>query len=194
MWYQSKVKYETVVEGRTKTITESYLHEAVNFGEVEKHCYENLKTRIKHPNVDAIAKANVGEVVFYAGTSDSSYVADAFYRVAITWSDDKSAFLVPAKDAEQAIERALKAHGVAQVGDVKEVSRTDILAVWHPHNELWRGDWWNRMELLAELGKKSWDIDQTEIFNEDGTATTGNREESDPCGPCGPCRAGRGRV
>jgi hypothetical protein len=168
-WYQSKVKYGQMVEGKVKVVSENYLHDGVNFGEVETQCYEGLKTRIKDMNVDAIAKSTYGEVVFYKGTSDQSYVADPFYKVVID-TDGKYSYLIPAADAEQAIYRAIKAHGYGERTNISEVKRTDVLAVWHPHNELWQGDWWNRMELLLELKKCSWDLNQTEVFNTDGSA------------------------
>jgi hypothetical protein len=168
-WYQSKVKYDQLNGDKNKTVSEPYLHEAVNFGEVEKQCYEHLKKRIKDPNVDAIAKASFDEVIFYAGTTPDSFTADPFYRIVIE-SGDKRTYLIPAKDAEQAIERALKAHGYGDAHNVFEVKRTEILAVWHPKNELWMGDWHNRMDLLLEQKKHSWDINQSSLFDEAGNA------------------------
>jgi hypothetical protein len=164
-WYQSKVKYDALNGDKTKTVSELYLHEAVNFGEVEKQCYEHLKTRIKDPDVDAIAKAPFDEVVFFAGTRLDEFDADPFYRVGID-SGEKALYLVPAKDAEQAIERALSAHGYGDAHNVVEVKRTEILAIWHPNSELWQGDWHNRMERLLERKRHSWDLNQTELdFN-----------------------------
>ncbi len=168
-WYQSKVKYGQMVDGKVKVVTEAYLHDAVNFGEVETQCYEQLRTRIKDMNVDAIAKSTLGEVVFYAGTSPESWTADPFYKVGID-TGEKYSYLVPAKDAEEAIARAIKAHGYGEKKQITEVKRTEILAIWHPHNELWQGDWWNRMELLLDAKKCSWDLNQTEAFNADGSA------------------------
>ncbi|UFH52526.1 DUF4494 family protein [Spirosoma sp. KNUC1025] len=169
-WYQSKVKYDQLIEGKTKTVSELYMHEAVNFGEVEKHCYEHLKKRIKDPDVDAIAKAPYDEVIFFKGTEADSIIASPFYRIDLNWLDDKSCYLIPAKDADEAIDRALKYHGSADASHVTGVKKTDIQGVWHPNNEQWQGDWHNRMDLLLTLGRHSWDINQSELFNEDGTA------------------------
>lgn len=162
-WYQSKVKYEQSVDGKIKTVPELFLHEAVNFGEVEQHCYEHLTKRIKSPDVDAIAKAPFDAVIFYKGTDDISIIGHPFYRIDINWLDAKSVYLIPAKDAEQAIERALDYHGNADASHVTGIKKTDIQGVWHPHNELWQGDWHNRMDLLLALGRHSYDINQTEL-------------------------------
>ncbi|MBD2753817.1 DUF4494 family protein [Spirosoma validum] len=169
-WYQSKVKYDQTVEGKIKTVSELFLHEAVNFGEVEKHCYEQLKRRIKDPDVDAIAKATYDYVVFFSGTDDHATIPDPFYRIDLNWLDEKTSYLIPAKDAEQAIERALAQHGSADASHVTNVKKTDIQSVWHPNNELWQGDWYNRQDMLKELGRHSWDINQSELFNDDGSA------------------------
>jgi hypothetical protein len=179
-WYQSKVKYGLMVDGKVKTVSELYLHEAVNFGEVEKHCYENLRTRIKYPNVDAIAKSTYGEVVFYAGTRDEDWDVDPFYKIGIE-TGEKYTYLIPAKDADEAIARTLKAHGYGERKQIFEIKRTDVLAIWHPHNELWQGDWWNRMERLLEAKKCSWDLNQTEIpFDPEPTRPDNEQPESDP--------------
>src|SRR5438128_355741 len=98
-WYQSKVKYEIEANEKRKMISELYLHEAVNFGEVEKQCYERLKGRIKDPDVDAIGKAPFNEVVFYSGTTDSGYTADPFYKVGVD-SGEKYVYLIPACDSK----------------------------------------------------------------------------------------------
>ncbi|MBO0947554.1 DUF4494 family protein [Fibrella forsythiae] len=166
-WYQPKIKYTALIEGKSKVVSEPYLFEGVNYGEVEKNCYEALRTRIKGPDVDTIAKSSLGEPVFYAGTREDSFEADPFWRVGIE-TGEKYVYLVPAKDAEEAISRALKFHGYGERKSVFDIKRTDILGVWHPKNELWQGDWWNRMELLLEQKKCSWDINQTSLFNADG--------------------------
>ncbi|WP_020603303.1 DUF4494 family protein [Spirosoma spitsbergense] len=170
-WYQPKVKYEALDGDTRKTLTELYLFEAVTFGDVETQCYEQLKTRIKDPDVDAIAKAPFGSVIFFSGTTQE-WFTDPFYRIGIKWGDDKDLYLVPAKDAEQAIERALSFHGSAEASHIVEVKKTEILAVWHPKNELWQGDWHNRMERLKEAKKHSWDLSQSDLFNADGSAKT----------------------
>ncbi|AKD55053.1 DUF4494 family protein [Spirosoma radiotolerans] len=168
-WYQSKVKYEIEANEKRKMISELYLYEAVNFGDVELQCYEHLKSRIKDPDVDAINKAPFSAVVFYSGTTDE-WLTDPFYRIGIKWGDDKDLYLIPARDPEQAIERALKYHGSAEKIHVNEIKKTEILAVWHPHNELWQGDWHNRMERLKLAHKHSPDYNQTEMFDTDGKA------------------------
>lgn len=168
-WYQSKVKYGQTIDGKVKTVSELYLHEAVNFGEVELQCYEHLKTRIKGPNVDAIAKSTFGEVVFFKGTHDDRVLADPFFKVGIE-TGEKYSYLIPAKDAKEAMARALKAHGYGEPHNVFELKRTEVLAVWHPKNELWQGDWWNRMEMLKDAKKHSWDLNQESMFNDDGSA------------------------
>jgi len=165
-WYQSKVKYETITDFKNKTVSELNLHEAVNFGEVEAHCYEQLKQRIKGPDVDAISKAPYDAVIFYKGTDDHSLVPAPFYRVDINWLDEKACYLIPAKDAEQAIERALDYHKNADASHITGVKKTEIQGVWHPNNELWQGDWHNRQELYLQLGRHGVDIKQTELdFN-----------------------------
>jgi Domain of unknown function (DUF4494) len=170
MWYQSKVKFDTITDGKTKTVSELFLHDAVCFGEVEQHCYEHLKKRIKDPNVDAIAKSPFDAVIFHKGTDDVSLLPHPFYRVDINWLDDKSAYLVPAINTKEATDRALAYHGTADISHVTGTKKTEIQAVWHPHNELWQGDWHNRQDLLLGLGRKSWDLNEEELFEKDGKA------------------------
>lgn len=172
-WYQSKVKYGLLVGDKVKDVAEIYLHEACDFGEVETQCKTHLQTRIKRPKVNAIAESTHGEVIFYRGTHDDRVFADPFFHVGMD-TGEKYTYLIPAKDAKEAMARAIKAHGYGDETSIFELKRTLILAVWHPHNELWQGDWWNRMDILLEAKKHSWDIkpdtQQEDLFNDDGTA------------------------
>jgi len=179
-WYLSKVKYKATVEGTIKTVTEEYLHQGVNYGDAETQHYSTLKTRMKAIDVDGLTKARYDDVVFYSGTSEE-WKTDPFFSVVIDTGGEKTKYLVPASDPQQAIKRVLKAHGYGEAKDVKEIKETKLLGVWHPHNELWQGDWWNRMERLLEQKKCSWDINQTEMnFEKSADGDQSTKPDSTP--------------
>lgn len=173
IWYLSRAKYGALVDGKDKLVTEQYLHRGVIYGDAETQCFETLRTRLKTMDVDNMNKPGYDEVVFYSGTADeNALLGDPFFQVNIKAGGEKRNYLIPARDANQAITRGLKAYGWGEAKNVVSVKQTDILGVWDPHNELWQGDWWNRMERLAECRRVSRDLNQTEAFNPDGSAKT----------------------
>ncbi|GAB3881420.1 DUF4494 family protein [Spirosoma agri] len=180
IYYKSKIKYSALVDGEAKALTEIYLHEAINYGEVETQCPEILKTRIKTFDEDTIAnigKIKFAEVIFHPMAED-----DAFWQVKVTVFDEKKrswACLVPALDyiaAGQRVSDYLK--GSLLPYEIADVKKSDILAVWHPKNELWQGDWYNRMERLYDEGKREVGHNQLDI-DFDSKADEDDEDDSD---------------
>ncbi|QHV96323.1 DUF4494 family protein [Spirosoma endbachense] len=168
IWYKSKIKYSALVDGEAKPQNETYLHEAINYGEVETQCPDILKTRIKtfdEDTVDTIGKIKFAEVIFHPMQEE-----DAFWQVKVTVFDEKKrawTCLVAALDYIEAGQRVCDyLKGSLLPYEIADVKKSDILAVWHPKNELWQGDWWNRMERMYDEGKKEVGHNQLDIdFN-----------------------------
>lgn len=154
-WRKSKVIYNQFVNRELKSTTEAYLHFSISLGDVEAQCAEKLKKRIRSgiEMVDGAAKVKLTHVIFHPMQQE-----DHFYEMKIAeWVDDKKStytYLVPALSPKQAIERI-----TAFVGDSVRVWRvtaqkeSDILAVWKASDELWTGDWYNRMDRYDDEGK-----------------------------------------
>ncbi len=177
MWRKSKIKYDALVNGEPKTQTECYLHDSVSLGEVEQQCAEHLRVRIKNPDVDAAAKVKYAQVIFFPMQDE-----DAFYEVkTLEYIEGKkytSTYLLPALTTIEA-EQRLKDHYKNMVipWEIVAVKKSDIMAVWHPHNEIWKGDWHNRMERYADEGKQEAGYNQMDMFNSDGTAAQSDDEQ-----------------
>lgn len=153
MWRKSKVKYDALVNGEAKTQSEFYLHDAVSFGEVEAHCAEHLRSRIKNPDVDAVSKVRFADVLFFTMQEE-----DAFYEIkTVEFSDGKKYtynYLLAALDtieAEARLKERFK-HTIIP-WEVVAVKKPDIMAVWHPIINIWQGDWYNRMDRYYDEGK-----------------------------------------
>ncbi len=153
MWLKSKIQYPS----RSETLTESYLHDALTYGEVESTCPELFISRIPHltptDHIDEIAKVKfIYDVLFFPLQDE-----DSFWKVKVRVLDVKKytiVYLVAAVSDREASSRVSD-----QLKDwltpwkIIAVDETDILAVYRPNNELWSGDWYNRMERLADEGK-----------------------------------------
>lgn len=172
MWRKSKIIYDGKLNGEYKELTECFLNESVSLGEVEAQLAKELQPRIKSgiQVVEAAAKINLADVVFYPMQED-----DFFWSVVVhEWVNAKRkayTYIVPALDYTQAGERMEEyLEDFSNPWRIHKVAETDILAVWHPNNELWIGDWRNRMERLESMGRSEVVYEkQGELFKKDGS-------------------------
>ncbi|GAB3278424.1 hypothetical protein GCM10027347_52820 [Larkinella harenae] len=162
-WYQSNVKYRTQdVNGKWKTISESFLHDGVSFSDVETQLHEILKERLKDFGVKAIKETTYSNVY-------DTFVGGDFYKVTIQtdYGDGKTSnenHLVAASDvvdAEKRAENYMK--GWVTNTSIIAVVKSSILGVWHPKAEPWQEDFRERMAELELKGHKSVNANQTEI-------------------------------
>lgn len=171
MWIQSKVGYEMLVDGEPKQVTESYLHHAVSFADAENQCFEHLKSRITEMDVKALNALKIGtsDVLFHAfQEGDSFWKVKTKYQTETLTGKAKTvyvSFIVPALDDREASERVRdNVSRSLMTYEIINVDVTTILAVYMPHNDIWEGDWANRMDDLEAQGKKSSTSNQTSLF------------------------------
>ena len=180
MWYQAKVKYGMLVEGRYKTVTELYLLNCISHGDVEATCAEILQSRIKSPNVDAIAKQNLSDV-YKMTEGPLSEVEGDFYqvKVACDFGESKTVdkHLVNADSPAQAEDRVReRLKNVLFDFDITHCDKTQILGVYDKGNIVWVEDFKKRMEDLEAKGRKEANYNQVDIDFD----TPANKPQSDP--------------
>ena len=183
MWIQSKISYEQLVDGEPKQVTESYLHDAVSFADAEVQCFEHLKARINELDVTALSRVKIGrtDVLFFAfQEGDSFWKVKTKYQTETFTGKAKTvyqSFILPAIDDREASERVRAEVASSLVAyEIINVDVTPIRAVYMPHNEIWEGDWKNRMDDLDAQGKRSSHHNQLDLFD-------GNNEDGDMGGP-----------
>jgi len=161
MWHKSTVKYR---DRKRKTVTEHFLHHAVSFCDVEAQLVECLRGRVSEYDCSAVARIRFAEVVY-----NNSRLPFYATKIRFQEGDDKTrteTYLIPAESPSDAEER-IKHHLGRDLRDftVEDTDMTKILGVWHPHAEIWKGDFLNRMEERKEEGKHTADINQLSLFN-----------------------------
>ncbi|ARK13074.1 DUF4494 domain-containing protein [Fibrella sp. ES10-3-2-2] len=170
MWIESKIAYTMLVENEPKPITESYLHQAISFADAEGQLYEHLKKRITELEVKALKRVPIGQtdVLFFAfQEGDSFWKVKTKYQTETFTGKAKTeyeTFIVPALNDREASDR-VKGHlkGSLVEREIVNIDVTTILAVYMPNNQIWEGDWLNRMDDLEAQGKKSATSNQTSI-------------------------------
>lgn len=155
MWRKSKIIYDGKLNGEYKELTECFLNESISLGEVEAQLAKELQPRIKSgiQVVDGAAKIKLADVLFFSMQED-----DFFYEIVVhEWVNAKRKaykYVLAALDYDQAGKRMEEyLENFKNPWRIHTVKETDILAVWHPQNELWIGDWRNRMERLESQGR-----------------------------------------
>lgn len=184
MWIQSKISYEMLVDGEPKQVTESYLHHSVSFADAEQQCYEHLKSRITEMEVKALSALKIGtsDVLFHAHQEgDSFWKVKTKYQTETLTGKAKTVyetFIVPALDDREASERVRDSfRSSLMTREIINVDVTTILAVYMPHNQIWEGDWANRMDDLLAQGKKSSTSNQTSLFETPRGESAGNADD-----------------
>ena len=158
------IEYKAVIDGKTKTITETFLVEATGLGEVEKIIAEIFKTRIRNAQWHTLTQLRtLDDVIFHSGTARSKHEADPFYQVKAKFFDSKYEAYVPAEHADQAMECFLAFYPSIEPKYITLVKATNILGFWDPTSELWQGDFRNRSEILYDNGWRNFDRNQTEL-------------------------------
>lgn len=166
-WYSAKVKFMMLVEGRHKTVTELYLLNCISHGDVEATCAEILASRIKHPNVDVIAKQHLSDV-YKMNDGPLSEVEGDFYlvKVACDFGESKTVdkHLVNADSPAQAEARVKdRLKGVLFDYEITHADKTQFLGVYDKDNIVWVEDFRKRQEDLEAQGRKEANYDQQEI-------------------------------
>jgi len=175
-WFQATVKYEMLVEGRVKRVSELYLLRCVSHADVEATCAEILASRMKSPDVDAIAKQSLSDV-YKMNEGPLAEVEGDFYLVKVVcdFGESKTVdkHLVNAENPTQAERKVrLRLKGVLYDYEVTHADKTKLLGVYDKDNVVWVEDFKSRMDDLENQGKKQKDYNQTIIDFEAGAKKT----------------------
>ena len=83
MWFETKVRYEKMMEdGKQKRVTETYVVDALSFGEAEERITEEMSVYISGEfDVKAITPTSYGEIFFSENTND-----DRWYKAKLSFS------------------------------------------------------------------------------------------------------------
>jgi Domain of unknown function (DUF4494) len=104
-WFQCKVKYMTTSSnGLAKSITETYLVDAMSFTEAETRLIEELAEGHKEFMVMSVARSQITEVVFYGDT-------EYWFKCKLTYAS---------VDADTEKEKKVTSYLLVNAGDVKE--------------------------------------------------------------------------
>ena len=136
-WFECKVKYAKIDEksGKDKTVTESYLVDAVSFSDAEERIFKELEKLISGEfTVVAIKRVNYSDVL-------TNETGDRYYKVRVTFSaideaagSEKKVFnnmLVPASSVDQASDNAKGVlEGIIIAYEVVSVSESAIVDVF----------------------------------------------------------------
>ena len=82
MWFETKVRYEKMMEdGKQKRVTETYVVDALSFGEAEERITEEMSVYISGEfDVKAITPTSYGEIFFSENTND-----DRWYKAKLSF-------------------------------------------------------------------------------------------------------------
>ncbi len=143
-----KVKIQ-FVGPKGKDITEDHIVNADRGKDAEALLMEKLKPRVNRFIALSTTIAGYTDIPFYKGSDFLIGKADRFHEVTVDLTDHKAIYLIPAHSHAEAVERALDISGMTDE-EIVGYKRSSIISVYDPLNELWIGDFHNRMQLRKQ--------------------------------------------
>ncbi|MFT6970952.1 MAG: hypothetical protein ACI905_002454 [Roseivirga sp.] len=141
VWFSCKVKYMKEDEqGRTKSVSETYLADALSFTEAEAKIYEEIGQRVRGEfQVTNISKSKITDVFEYPD-ADTFYHAKVVYFVADADSGKEKKvtnfMLTMANDVKQAYDRIYESlNNMLVTFTVPEIKESLVLEVFHHTTE-----------------------------------------------------------
>ena len=91
LWFETKVKYDkTMEDGQPKKVSESYVVEAMSFGEAEEKITEEMSAYISGEfDVKAITPTTYGEIFFSENTNDDRWYKTKLQFITIDEKTEK---------------------------------------------------------------------------------------------------------
>ena len=91
LWFETKVKYDkTMEDGQPKKVIESYVVEAMSFGEAEEKITEEMSAYISGEfDVKAITPTTYGEIFFSENTNDDRWYKTKLQFITIDEKTEK---------------------------------------------------------------------------------------------------------
>ncbi|WP_421830009.1 DUF4494 domain-containing protein [Larkinella sp.] len=134
-WYQGKIRYQLQdPTGKTKTINEAYLIDAVSYTDAEARLYKEAAANTPDFSVTAITRMRLADLFHFEESGETWYKCKVVY---IT-EDDKgrekrivNQMLVNAENVKQAYERIeISLHSMLIPFETTDVNTTKILDIY----------------------------------------------------------------
>jgi hypothetical protein len=140
-WFETKVRYDkTMEDGMPKKVIESYVVDALSFGEAEERITKEMSVYISGEfNVKAIAPATYGEVFFSDNANDDRWYKTKLQFITIDEKSEKEKktnvyYLVQAANLNGAVKNIDEVMGGTMIDYViASINETSIMDVFE-HN------------------------------------------------------------
>lgn len=140
-WFETKVRYDkTMEDGMPKKVIESYVVDALSFGEAEERITKEMSVYISGVfNVKAIAPATYGEVFFSENANDDRWYKTKLQFITIDEKSEKEKktnvyYLVQAANLNGAVKNIDEVMGGTMIDYViASINETSIMDVFE-HN------------------------------------------------------------
>ncbi len=140
-WFETKVRYDkTMEDGMPKKVIESYVVDALSFGEAEERITKEMSVYISGEfNVKAIAPATYGEVFFSENANDDRWYKTKLQFITIDEKSEKEKktnvyYLVQAANLNGAVKNIDEVMGGTMIDYViASINETSIMDVFE-HN------------------------------------------------------------
>lgn len=140
-WFETKVRYDkTMEDGMPKKVIESYVVDALSFGEAEERITKEMSVYISGEfNVKAIAPATYGEVFFSENANDDCWYKTKLQFITIDEKSEKEKktnvyYLVQAANLNGAVKNIDEVMGGTMIDYViASINETSIMDVFE-HN------------------------------------------------------------
>ena len=138
LWFETKVKYDkTMEDGQPKKVSESYVVEAMSFGEAEEKITEEMSAYISGEfDVKAITPTTYGEIFFSENTNDDRWYKTKLQFITIDEKTEKEKrsnayYLVQANSLQNAVKNIEEVLNTGmQDWKIASVAETMILDVY----------------------------------------------------------------
>lgn len=137
LWFETKVKYDkTMEDGQPKKVSESYVVEAMSFGEAEEKITEEMSAYISGEfDVKAITPTTYGEIFFSENTNDDRWYKTKLQFITIDEKTEKEKrsnayYLVQAASLNGAVKNIEEVMGTTMIDYViAAINETKIMDV-----------------------------------------------------------------
>ncbi len=137
LWFETKVKYDkTMEDGQPKKVIESYVVEAMSFGEAEEKITEEMSAYISGEfDVKAITPTTYGEIFFSENTNDDRWYKTKLQFITIDEKTEKEKrsnayYLVQAASLNGAVKNIEEVMGTTMIDYViAAINETKIMDV-----------------------------------------------------------------
>ena len=138
LWFETKVKYDkTMEDGQPKKVSESYVVEAMSFGEAEEKITEEMSAYISGEfDVKAITPTTYGEIFFSENTNDDRWYKTKLQFITIDEKTEKEKrssvyYLVQAASLNSAVKNIEEVMGTTMndyvIAAINETKIMDVI-------------------------------------------------------------------